>query len=107
MNLNNKPRIGQELLDVPMGDMIKQMAFAIAESQIKLDANSIDIAQMMGGVRRVEDENGNVSFEDSRVFFGKEKYSIDDAINIHNSSIDARPTASARQSARPKSPSPC
>jgi hypothetical protein len=88
MNLANKPRIGQELLDVPMGDMIKQMAFAIAESQIKLDENSIDIAQMMGGVRRVEDENGNVSFEDSRVYFGKEKLSVEDGINLFNSSND-------------------
>ena len=41
--------IGQELLNVPMGDMIRQMAFAIAEGQMKLDANSIEVAEMMGG----------------------------------------------------------
>ena len=39
--------IGQELLNVPMGDMIRQMAFAIAEGQMKLDANSIATAQEM------------------------------------------------------------
>ena len=67
---NNRPRIGQELLDVPMGDMIRQMAFAIAEAQIMLDQNSIDVAEMMGGLRTITDELGNVRFEDSRIFFG-------------------------------------
>ncbi len=41
--------IGQELLNVPMGDMIRQMAFAIAEGQYQLDENSINVAEMMGG----------------------------------------------------------
>jgi hypothetical protein len=82
---NNRPRIGQELLDVPMGDMIRQMAFAIAEAQIVLDQNSIDVAEMMGGLRTITDGLGNVTFEDSRVFFGTEKVRKSDAIERHNS----------------------
>ena len=42
--------IGQELLNVPMGDMIRQMAFSIAEAQYQLDENSINVAEMMGGM---------------------------------------------------------
>lgn len=64
--------IGQELLNVPMGDMIRQMAFAIAEAQFKLDANSIDVAEMMGGLKTIEDDEGKITFDDSRVFFGYE-----------------------------------
>lgn len=66
------PSIGQELLNVPMGDMIRQMAFAIAEAQVKLDQSSIEVAEMMGGLRTVYDPEGNVAFDDSRVFFGYE-----------------------------------
>lgn len=84
-----KPSIGQELLDVPMGDMIRQMAFAIADAQIKLDANSIEVAKMMGGLTTIYDQEGNVSFSDSRVFFGRDKMSLDNAIELHNSSNDA------------------
>ncbi|MEE3159135.1 MAG: hypothetical protein VX301_13110 [Pseudomonadota bacterium] len=62
--------IGRELLNVPMGDMIRQMAFAIAEAQIKLDESSIEVAEMMGGLRTVYDDEGNIAFDDSRIFFG-------------------------------------
>ncbi|MCD6145309.1 hypothetical protein CW696_08495 [ANME-2 cluster archaeon] len=41
------PSVGQELLNVPFGDMIKEMAFAIAESQQALDMNSIEVAQTL------------------------------------------------------------
>lgn len=82
---NRRPRIGQELLDVPMGDMIRQMAFAIAEAQIRLDENSIEVAEMMGGLKTITDGSGNVTFEDSRVFFGSEKITRADAIARHNS----------------------
>lgn len=83
--LRRKPRIGQELLDVPMGDMIQQMAFAIAEGQMKLDANSIDVAEMMGGLRTITDENGDVTFEDSRVFFGQQEFTPSQAAAYLNS----------------------
>lgn len=64
--------IGQELLNVPMGDMIREMAFAIAEAQVKLDESSIDVAEMMGGLRTIYDDDGNITFDDSRIFFGHE-----------------------------------
>jgi len=69
----NSRNIGQDLLNVPMGDMIRDMAFAIAEAQIKLDSNSIEVAEMMGGLKTVYDRRGNVTFEDSRVFFGRDQ----------------------------------
>jgi len=71
--------IGQELLNVPMGDMIRQMAFAIADGQTKLDENSINTAEMMGGLTTVYDEDGNVTFDDSRVFFGYEYMTVKEA----------------------------
>lgn len=86
--MNTQPSIGRELLDVPMGDMIRDMAFAIAEAQMKLDSNSIDVAEMMGGLKSVTDVNGNVTFEDSRVFFGKEKLSLALAVVAFNTTTD-------------------
>lgn len=71
--------IGQELLNVPMGDMIRDMAFAIAESQYQLDENSINVAEMMGGLTTVYDEEGNVAFDDSRVFFGYDYMTVKEA----------------------------
>lgn len=71
--------IGQELLNVPMGDMIRQMAFAIAEGQTKLDEASIQVAEMMGGLKTVYDADGNVTFDDSRVFFGYEYMTVEAA----------------------------
>jgi hypothetical protein len=71
--------IGQELLNVPMGDMIRQMAFAIAEAQVKLDESSIKVAEMMGGLQTVYNDEGKVSFDDSRVFFGHEYMKLKDA----------------------------
>lgn len=88
MNLRNKPRIGQELLDVPMGDMIREMALAIAEGQMALDANSIDVAEMMGGLKTITDDDGNITFEDSRVFFGNETITISEAVELLNSGTD-------------------
>lgn len=72
--------IGQELLNVPMGDMIRQMAFSIADGQTKLDENSINTAEMMGGLTTVYDEEGNVTFDDSRVFFGYEYMTLEEAV---------------------------
>lgn len=81
--------IGQELLNVPMGDMIREMAFAIADAQVKLDENSIEVAEMMGGLKAVTDETtGEITFADSRVFFGREKVSLTGAINLYNTSND-------------------
>jgi len=82
-----RPNIGQELLNVPMGDMIRDMAFAIADAQMRLDEKSIEVTQMLGGLKQIT-QNGKVTYEDSRVFFGKEKIRIHDAIEIYNTSSD-------------------
>lgn len=39
--------VGQELLNVPFGEMIREMALAIAEGQLALDMNSIQVAQTL------------------------------------------------------------
>ncbi|WP_299761484.1 hypothetical protein [uncultured Dokdonia sp.] len=88
---NNNSSIGKELLNAPMGEMIYQMASAIAEGQMALDENSIEVAEMMGGLKTVTaDIDGKevVTFEDSRVFFGKEKLSIANAVVLYNTSKD-------------------
>ena len=71
--------IGQDLLDVPMGDMIRDMAFAIADSQFQLDQSSMRTAEMMGGLQSVFDRFGNQTFDDSRIFFGYEYMTIEQA----------------------------
>jgi hypothetical protein len=81
------PNIGRALLDVPMGDMIREMAFAIADAQIRLDENSIEVAEMMGGLKTITDENGTVTFEDSRVFFGKQLLALSVVIDQHNEAL--------------------
>src|SRR4051812_43685231 len=53
--------IGQELLNVPMGDMIRQMAFAIADAQVQLDESSLRVAEMMSGNRIDRDVAGNAT----------------------------------------------
>lgn len=90
------PNIGRALLDVPMGDMIQEMAMAIADAQIRLDENSIEVAEMMGGLKTITDDNGNVTFEDSRVFFGTREITIGDAIAISNTTVASDPEQHAK-----------
>lgn len=78
-------QIGQDLLNVPMGDMIRDMAFAIAEAQTKLDENSITVAEMMGGLKTIYNNEGEVAFEDSRVFFGRDRVPFSVAKALYNS----------------------
>lgn len=47
--------VGQELLNVPMGEMIRSMALAIADAQWELDKASMTVAEMMSGQRLVRD----------------------------------------------------
>lgn len=47
--------VGQELLNVPMGEMIRSMAFAIADAQWELDKASMTVAEMMSGQRLLRD----------------------------------------------------
>lgn len=97
MNMfNNTPEIGQELLNVPMGEMIESMAMSIAKAQMALDSNSIEVAEMMGGLSPVKstikDANGNeqefINFKDSRVFFGKERVDLTGAVELYNANKD-------------------
>src|SRR5436853_1433437 len=78
--------IGQDLLNVPMGDMIRQMAMAIAEAQLALDESGVRQAELMSGrvvlrdaAGKFIDESGNTSstphFYDSLVYFGYRKAS--------------------------------
>jgi len=64
--------VGQELLNVPFGDMIREMALAIAEGQMALDMNSVQVAQALAAteldvgsvvmyVEETVDEDGNDS----------------------------------------------
>lgn len=75
--------IGQQLLNVPMGDMIRQMAFAIADAQLELDESSVRVAELMSGQRPLRDADGGFvdvdgnptetpEYVDSRVYFGHE-----------------------------------
>lgn len=69
--------VGQELLNVPMGDMIRDMALAIADAQMELDANSVDVAHMMSGKQPLYDENGQkIENSNSLVSFGGEEVSM-------------------------------
>lgn len=47
--------VGQDLLDVPFPEMITKMSLAIAESQMALDMNSIDVAQTLANTMLPED----------------------------------------------------
>ncbi len=69
--------IGRDLLNVPMGDMIRQMAMAIADAQVDLDEASVRVAQIMAGdTVTVEDEAGNTVERQTRVTFGGEELSM-------------------------------
>src|SRR5688572_31897194 len=70
--------IGQELLNVPMGDMIRQMAFAIADAQVQLDESSLRVAEMMSGQRIERDRAGNATGTavDTTVLFDGERLSM-------------------------------
>ena len=79
--------IGQDLLNVPMGDMISQMALAIADAQLALDESGIRQAELMSGRVVLRDDKGKFideagnpltagqepKFYDSLVFFGYRK----------------------------------
>jgi hypothetical protein len=77
--------VGQELLNVPMGDMIRSMALAIAQAQWELDKSSMTVTELMSGQRllrdldsgKLLDKTGKATGEtteptiiDSRVYFG-------------------------------------
>jgi len=66
--------IGRDLLNVPMGDMIRQMALAIADAQVALDEAGVETAQMMSGQPQlVENPDGSTSEEKTTVLFGEDE----------------------------------
>lgn len=83
--------VGQELLNVPMGDMIRSMALAIAEGQWELDKTSMVVTELMSGRRLIRDfdtgemvdedgePTGKPRVMDSRVFFGYDYEWLDPA----------------------------
>jgi hypothetical protein len=62
--------VGQELLDVPLPDMVLKLALGIAEAQKALDENSVETAQALAettlplvmGVTQTIDANGAVTY---------------------------------------------
>ncbi|QTA84011.1 hypothetical protein [Desulfonema magnum] len=79
---DNNPQIGQDILNVPMGEMIRSVAMAIADAQFQLDKSSMTVAEFMSGQRLARDLDtgelldaaGNPTTSptviDSRIFFG-------------------------------------
>lgn len=73
------PAIGRELLNVPMGDMIRQMAMSIADAQVALDKSSMEVADFMSrarvefGVNRGSD---GTPIKDSKGVIEKKKFSM-------------------------------
>lgn len=70
------PEIGNELLNVPFPDLIRNMGLAIAEAQMALDVTSMRLAQFMAGYVETEDEDGNVTVEQKTIKFGGEDLSL-------------------------------
>jgi hypothetical protein len=68
--------IGQELLNVPFPEMVRNMGLAIAEAQYELDMVSMRLAQLMAGYVESYDDEGNLHTEDRRVTFGTGSYSL-------------------------------
>ena len=70
--------IGQDLLNVPMGEMIRDMGLAIADAQFALDEAAMEVAEMMSGHVTVLDDDGKPVTDadgvqqtiDTRVQFG-------------------------------------
>jgi hypothetical protein len=65
--------IGHELLNVPFGDMVMQLATAIAEGQHKLDLVSIEISKIMGDVEKAYIQLPKIAGDE---FDGVEKLSL-------------------------------
>ena len=68
--------IGQELLNVPFPEMVRNMGLAIAEAQHALDMVSMRIAQFMAGYQETYDDEGNPQIEERRIQFGTGTYSL-------------------------------
>lgn len=68
--------IGQELLNVPFPEMIRNMGLAIAEAQYELDMVSMRLAQLMAGYQETYDDQGTLVTQERRVQFGGSSFSL-------------------------------
>ena len=70
--------IGQELLNVPFGEMVSSLGQAISQAQLQLDTTSMKIAQIMAGESYdVPDADGDGTHEERLlVQFGGEELSM-------------------------------
>jgi hypothetical protein len=103
--------VGQELLNVPMGDMIRSMALAVAQAQWELDKSSMTVTELMSGQRLLRDldtgklldpsgkptgETANPIIIDSRVYFG---YTYERLELDANNKIDGKELTAAQLAA--------
>lgn len=70
------PQIGQELLNVPFPDLVRNLGLAIAEAQMALDVTSMRLAQFMAGYVETTDEEGNTQVERKTLRFGDQDLSL-------------------------------
>jgi len=98
--------IGQEILDVPFGEMVFQLASAIATSQVQLDKASVDIMKIMGDVKQAPvslpllDEDGRdleivtsmigAGFQPTFYQFTDAIIEVKMAISMSNESVDTQ-----------------
>jgi hypothetical protein len=70
--------IGQELLNVPFGEMVSSLGQAISQAQLQLDTTSMRIAQIMAGeAYDVPDADGDGTHEEHLlVKFGEDELSM-------------------------------
>jgi hypothetical protein len=70
--------IGQELLNVPFGDMVESLGMAIADAQHALDMNSVMMAQVFSGSPYidVDDQGKEVVRDGIKVTFGGRSLSL-------------------------------
>lgn len=91
-------QVGQELLNVPMGEMVKSLALSIAQAQWELDKSSMTVAEMMSGQRLMRDLDTGMLLDaqgvplddqspdaagvviDSRVYFGYDYEQTDEGV---------------------------
>lgn len=64
--------IGEALSNVPIGQLIKNVALGIAEGQTAVDVESIRTAQMMSGYGPNKIDGQTMEMEDYRVAFGRD-----------------------------------
>ncbi|MCB9761014.1 MAG: hypothetical protein H6739_14340 [Alphaproteobacteria bacterium] len=76
MPAQNAVQLGQELLNVPFPDMVRNLGVAIAEAQYELDLVGVRMAQLMAGYAEYIDESGVKHVTTHKVDFGGQQLSL-------------------------------